>query len=161
VTAYAKDSAVYGYGIDVSRACNVNLSDMTGYALPDIYGATFGTIAQAGIDGVIQATCLADCGNSSDPLIVAYSEGPHAVNFIDVELSVPLVTDASLNAADAWEKAMKPEGQGYLENARFNCGDRHQAVAQQAFKDIAVTHVFVGHGQDEVENAILKSCPTR
>jgi hypothetical protein len=56
---------------------------------------------------------------------------------------------------------MKPDGQNYIDNARFNCGDRNQDVAHQAFKNVAVTHVFVGYGRDEIEDAIRKSCPAQ
>ncbi|WP_305782273.1 ATP-binding protein [Acidisphaera sp. S103] len=60
-------------------------------------------------------------------------------------------------AAESWENAIKSEAQDCLENARFNCADRHQASVQQAFNGVTVTHVFVGYGEDEVEDMIQKS----
>jgi hypothetical protein len=80
-------------------------------------------------------------------------QGPRASNFINIELSTPLATDATLNAADACEKAMKPEGQAYIDNERFSCSARHQDGTQRGLKDVANTHVFIGRGQDEVEDA--------
>lgn len=72
-------------------------------------------------------------------------------------IKIVLPNGARFTAAESWENAIKPEAQDYLENARFNCADRHQASVQQAFNGVTVTHVFVGYGEDEVEDMIQKS----
>ena len=157
VTAYAADGNVYGYALDISRACHPDLSELLNTPMPTSWPATFGTFAKA-MPGTFQATCLTGCGNAADPLVLLRVQGPHSNDFVNLEISVPLADERSLQASGTWQAAMRPSGASYAENGHFNCDTRYEATAEQAFAAIGFTHLFVGHDEDEVASDIDKGC---
>lgn len=158
VTAYVMRGDVYGYGLDVKRACKPDISDIFRSAPQTSWPMTFGTFGQDFWGAAYQANCLTSCGNSSVPLVLFRYQGPHASDYINVELTVALYLDSTLTASETWKDAMKPRGADYVINGKFNCEGRYQEVAQKAFAGIAFTHLFVGHGQDETADEVDMSC---
>jgi peptidoglycan hydrolase-like protein with peptidoglycan-binding domain len=165
VTAYVQNDVVYGYGMNISRACYADLSSFVGGTdMPPItVSSTFGQY-EDGIPGSYLATCLQDCGNAQDPMVIMRYEGPHADNYIDIELGVTLGTDKAIDASEAWADAMKAEGEKWIDDGNFNCapgGDKYQDVAAKAFAGVAPTWLFVGYGQDEWEDQAQSGCPSQ
>lgn len=158
VTAYAHKGSIYGYGMDVSRACNVNLSELANAPLPPTRNATFGQFEKV-MPGTFRATCLQGCGNAADPTIIWSSEGSHAQDFVHVELHVILANKPVLDAADKWEAAMKASGgDDYIESGSGACDGKHDDAAQAAFSDVGFTHLYVGNGPSPEEDGIEQGC---
>jgi hypothetical protein len=165
VTAYVQNGAVYGYGMNISRACYVDLSAFDGGTeMPAMtVSSTFGQY-ESGFSGSFLATCLQGCGNAQDPMIIMRYDGPHSNNYIDVELAVPLATDQAINASEIWTNAMKSEGDTWIDDGKFNCspeGDKYQQIAANAFSNVALTWLFVGYGQDEWMDQAGNGCSSQ
>jgi hypothetical protein len=165
VTAYVQNGAVYGYGMNISRACSVDVSAFVrGTGIPPItQSSTFGQY-ENGLSSSFLSTCLQGCGNAQDPMLIMRYDGPHVYNYIDIELVVPLGSDQAISASEVWANAMKSEGDTWIENAKFNCspeGDKYQQIAENAFSNVSPTWLFVGYGQDEWMDQAVNGCSSQ
>ena len=72
-------------------------------------------------------------------------EGPHAVGFVNVVLTVILADETSIRATERWEAFMrKRESEDYIVNTRFNCDQKYNAEAIRDFSKVSVSRVTVG-----------------
>ncbi|QIM49585.1 hypothetical protein G9Q38_10560 [Pusillimonas sp. DMV24BSW_D] len=148
ITATIKGGSVSALHMPLSDTCRADLRSFIGdYAPAATSKLTFGAFAQtSGGDLRYLANCLTMCGNAYDPSAYAHWEGPRAAGFMQVLLEVVLVEDAAYAAASAWGEHMtKAAGEDYVMDTRFNCEARFDDVAAQAFKNVQVTAVTIGH----------------
>lgn len=149
ITATINNGAISALNMELGGKCQVNLSTFIGdYAPPAGQALTPGNFEKSSGGGLSYlADCLYLCGNAADPSVYAYWEGPRAAGFMEVMLEVVLVDDEALNAASIWQDHMtKAAGEDFVMDTRFNCDRRFDTVAHQAFKDVRVTAVTIGHG---------------
>jgi len=147
VTAYADKGAVQAYGLRLTPKCNFNLGEFLGNGYPSTKGLTIGRFGSGtfGSDMRVQAACAYLCGNAADPEIDFTWQGPHAANFLMVVLTVVLVDDAAVDAAQRWTTLMRQkEGDDYVLNTKFNCEDKYDAAAVTDFAKVQVTDITVG-----------------
>ena len=149
VLAYAKDTEVEGYSLDLKPACNINLGKYfnTEFSTQGLTIEKFTSAVGAGPGQplTVQSDCISMCGNAADPTVDFAYHGPHAVNFLTVIATVILVDKPSLDAADEWRTAMKSQGEGYVINTRFNCDHRFDAFANRAFANVPVYQLTIGY----------------
>ena len=138
-----KKNAIVGLSMETGSGCPLEISRF----LPDrsfspLKALTFGGFdTAAGFPGDFHADCLQTCPNVADPVVTEAWNGPHADNFIEVELAAPLVDDAAIAAAGKWVEAMKGEGDAYIDAGRFNKDGKYQPAARAAFKDVRVASI--------------------
>lgn len=105
---------------------------------------TFGDFDRAW-GGRFYADCLSLCSNRADPVVYEHFDGPHALNFIEVNLETVLVDDAAIQAAKTWTDAITAaRGAAFVETRQFNCAAAFDAPAHQAFKLVRLTAISVG-----------------
>jgi hypothetical protein len=147
VTVYANGPAVVGYSLDLTPRCNFDLGAFLGNGYSSTSGLTIGKFA-AGLFGpqlLVQSSCIYLCGNAADPTVDFTFEGPHAVGFVNVVLTVILADETSIAATERWEAFMrKREGEDYVVNTRFNCDQKYSAEALRDFSKVSVSRVTVG-----------------
>jgi hypothetical protein len=133
--------------MQISEQCQFDLSVFSGnYKFPRLFGLTFGEFEQPYVSGQFQASCLYLCGNSADPVVRDFYQGPHAENFIQMVPEVVLVSDAAIAASSAWSDAMKNAmGEDYVVNTKFNCDRRFDALAHRLFAKVPITGITVGY----------------
>jgi hypothetical protein len=142
-----KQGNIASLGLEtVSRECSFDLAPFVGaqHAMP-VDRLAFGQLYGPMADGKFYADCIYLCGNAADPVVTFFYEGPHSLQFLQVAASVTLVDDASINAAGAWQAAMKPEGQDYVVQTRFNCDNKYEAAARTAFSNVRISAISVGY----------------
>jgi len=147
VTAYADKGAVQGYSLRLTPKCSFNLGDFLGNRYPTTKDLTIGKFGNGafGSDMRVQAECAYLCGNVADPQIDFTWQGPHAANFLTVVLTVVLVDDAAIDAAQRWTTLMRQkEGDDYVLNTKFNCEDKYDAAAVKDFAKVKVTDITIG-----------------
>lgn len=148
ITATMAGGTVSALRLELTERCQADLSSFIGgYAPAADQALSFGSFASAA-GGVLDfsADCLSMCGNAYDPSTYALWEGPRAANFMQVLLEVELVGDKAIDASNRWEAAMTAQkGDDYVMDMRFNCENSFSAVANEAFKDVPVTAVTIGH----------------
>jgi hypothetical protein len=145
---YAKGSEVVGYTLSLSPKCNFNLGNFLGSGYSSTNGLTVGGFINGGLgQGMrVQSGCIYMCGNAADPAVDFTYEGPHALGFISIVLSITLAGGPSLDAVDLWEKAMRSrEREDYILNTRFNCDRKYDAIAIRAFSNVPVDQITVGY----------------
>src|SRR5438128_2091633 len=82
----------------------------------------------------------------ADPTVRFHWEGPHAMNFLTVDLISVIAYDESINAASRWSNLMTAvEGQQYVLNVRFNCDAKYQQLGSQIFRNVEVSEIIVGY----------------
>jgi len=152
VRASIKDEAVYALRLELTPSrCQADLSSF-GFNR-STRGLTFGYFtsgkypeAQYALDPSFYADCLMLCGNAYDPSVYAFWEGPHTKNFIQVVLEVVQASGPALDAVDQWRESMLQQmGENYVVDLRFNCEDRFSYVAAQAFENVEVEAITIGH----------------
>ena len=148
VYAYAKGAELMAYSLKLSPRCNFNLGDFLGNG----YGPTDGMTVGKFVGGSFQSgmrlnsDCIFMCGNAADPVVNFIWEGPHAVNFVNVVLSVTLADAPAIEAAERLEKVIRENGgnDAYLIATKFNCDRRFDAIATRDFANIRVDEISVG-----------------
>lgn len=147
VTAYADKGAVQAYSLRLTPKCNFNLGDFLGNGYGTTMGLTIATFGGGafGSDMRVQADCAYLCGNAADPRVDFTWNGPHAANFLTVVLTVVLVDDGAIDAAQQWTTLMRQkEGDDYVLKTNFNCEDKYDADAVKDFARAQVTDITVG-----------------
>jgi hypothetical protein len=139
VTAFAKGPTVIGYSLDLTPRCNFDLGAYLGNGYPSTKGLTIRKFA-SGLFGpslLVRSSCIYLCGNAADPTVEFEFEGPHAVNYVNVVLTVVLADEGSIAAANRWDTYMrKRENENYIVDARFN---RDQKYATEAIRDLRMS----------------------
>jgi hypothetical protein len=135
----AAKGEIAGFGVETAALCPVAIDAfLPDREFPALKALTFGAFdAGAGSPGTFTADCLELCPNLADPVVTEAWDGPHADDFIHVELSAPLVDDAAIAAAQTWAAALKADGDP---NAGAAKGD-HQEAARAAFKAVHPTAI--------------------
>lgn len=143
----AEGGKISGFEIPVTPECAFDLARFMPNAdgLPALGDLTFETF-DAAVAGQVryQADCLKLCGNAYDPSVYAAWEGARADNMMTVTLGKRLIDDVSIDAADAWEKAMAGEGDDYVVDTRFNCDGKYDEAARAALKAVKPDRIFIG-----------------
>jgi hypothetical protein len=146
VQAFVAGTKVQRYSITLTPRCNFNLGAfLNGYSSTS--GLTVGKFASGAYhpDMRVQSDCIYSCGNAADPTVNFIWNGPHAVNFVSVVLTVVLASDAAIAASDRWEKQMRSkEGDDYITDTKFNCDGKYDKAAVQAFATVPVNEVVIG-----------------
>jgi hypothetical protein len=148
VVAYAKGTEVVGYSLDLNPKCNFNLHGFMGDGYSTTDGLTIAKFVRGGFgaDMHVQSNCIYLCGNAADPTVDFTFEGPHVLNFLSIVLTVTLADTPSLDAEERWEKAMRSrEGDDYIRNVRFNCTNKYDTLAIQAFANAPVNQITIGY----------------
>ncbi len=148
ISAGIKDGNIRWLRLDLSPKCNFNLGTFIGNGYPTTAGLTVGRFARGsfGSDLRVQTPCLTSCGNAADPEVDFTWEGPHAVNYINVTLSVVLVSGPALAASTRWENIMRRrEGESYVQDTKFNCVRTYDAEGIRAFADAPIKSVTIGY----------------
>jgi hypothetical protein len=146
--AYAHGTGIIGYSLFLTPNCNFNLGNFLGSGYSSTNNLTIGKFVKAGFgaDMRVQADCIYLCGNAADPTVDFTFEGPHAVNYISIVLTVSLAEDSAAAAARRWEKVIRAtENEDYVTEARFNCSPKYDAAAIQAFADVPVFQITLGY----------------
>jgi hypothetical protein len=146
--AWVKGGKALGYSLDLAPDCSFELANFLGNNYPSTKGLTIGRFA-AGAFGPalrVQSSCIDLCPNAADATVDFTFEGPHAVDFVDIVLTVVLADDASVAAAQRWAQTMRAtENSQYVLAARFNCDTKYDAAAVKEFADIPVNRIAVGY----------------
>jgi hypothetical protein len=99
-----------------------------------------------GWSGQFYSDCLSLCGNAYSPSVYEYFTFSRADRFLEVMLSVVQVERSVLDAADVWQEAMeKAEGEDWVAETKFNCTDKYNAIAQQAFRNVTIEAITIGY----------------
>ncbi|HRO18838.1 MULTISPECIES: hypothetical protein [Alcaligenes] len=149
ITATIGGGKVSALRMELTDKCEADLSTFIGTYAPPVNRILTADIFIGSYGGPLNysADCLSMCGNSYDPSVYASWQGPRAAGFMEVILEVELADDNAINASNIWEEHMTAAmGEDYVINTRFNCDRRFDPVANQAFKDIKITAITVGHG---------------
>lgn len=143
----APQGRISSLSVELNDNCGASLKSFLGDSFsPDESRAlTFGNFTEHTGDLQFHADCLSGCGNAYDPSVYAFWEGPRAVNFMQLQLEVKLVSGAALDAANQWEEAISnARGEEYVMLNRFNCEDHFDPQASAAFHDVVITRMTVG-----------------
>lgn len=151
VEATISEGTVRSLHIDLSPNCTFDLNAFLpsrSNTFPTTHLMTFGQFnstneSQGYIN--IYASCLTGCGNAADPVIYEHWEGPRAYGQLEIMLEVVQI-DSAWKAAEKWkEKMVKAEGHEWVEERKFNCTQKYETVAQQAFQDVTISAITVGY----------------
>ena len=100
----------------------------------------------AGPGNLFHSGCIMSCGNAADPTVRFHWEGPHALDFLTIDLISIIAYRNSIEAATRWSNLMTAaEGQQYVMSARFNCDAKYQQTGAQLFRDVEVYEIIVGY----------------
>jgi hypothetical protein len=149
--AYAKGSAVIGYSLVLTPKCSFNQSNFMGEKYSSTNGLTISKFVKAGFgsDMRVRSSCIYLCGNAADPTVDFVFEGPHALNFISIVLTIVLADAPSLDAAQRWENVMRAaESKDFIIDTKFNCTTKYDDAAIRAFSDVPVSRITVGYSPD-------------
>lgn len=150
VTARVKDGEVVAYGMRLTKACSADVSKLMGRRFVVTQATTFSQFTAAfgnSIGGdTFYASCLGSCGNAADPTATYKWEGPHAMGFINVDLTATIAGDASIAAAFRWrDEILKNEGEAYVSDARFNCSPKYRSMGLSLFRQVPLSEVVIGY----------------
>ena len=166
VTATISDDSVSTLGLaKLSSKCTFNLNKFLTNAngkLPAPHVMTFGQFDDFnGDDGQFWTDCLTMCGNAADPSVYLHWQGPHAENWIEVQLEVVLVDDAAIEASEKWSEAMeKAEGEDWVLETKFNCSrTKYDKIAHKIFRDVRISAITIGYGLDTPITAVSGCSP--
>lgn len=154
ITATIDNARVSALRMELSDRCSADLSSFIGDGAPAATPAlTFGAFEHyAGSSLRYLADCLTLCGNAADPIVYAYWEGPRSSGFMEVLLETVLAGDDSLDASTLWQEHMlKATNQDYILDTKFNCEPRFDSIAANAFKNVPVRSITIGHGLETLE----------
>jgi hypothetical protein len=132
---------------NLSPNCQFGLSSFVGdFAPHQLLGMTFGDFENSAGQGRFESWCIYLCGNATDPVVYDRWAGPHAVNFLEIQLEVVLVDKAAIDASMAWADLMRRQsGDNYVVNTKFNCDATYDAAAHQLFSNVPITGITVGY----------------
>ena len=148
VTVIEKHEVIQSLGLELNERCTFDLNPFLQSHLPSANRLTFGAFDQEE-DGRFYADCLSMCGNSTDPIVYEHFLGPHAMDFIEVNLKVALVDDQAIAASNVWEKALESsKGLGFIYSGKFNCTAAFDGLVHRAFAKVKVTAITIGYGLD-------------
>lgn len=155
VIATMQNEKVTALRLELTSKCKADLSSFIHDYAPESSALPFGLLTKPLTFGQFiaaagpvsySADCLYLCGNAYDPSVYAHWHGPHAAQFLEVMLEVVLVGDEAIQASQTWSNhMMKAVDDTYVINTKFNCDNRFSEIAEQAFENVAVTAVTVGH----------------
>jgi hypothetical protein len=173
VTAYVRKNAVAGYGLILGRDQHFDKDDNCNITIPgpdhlSTKGMTIGTFISTNGIGIAEpqslftAPCISMCGNAADPTVVFHYEGPHASNFMKIDLMSTTGDQAAFNAAEQWAKLMtNAEGKNYVTEARFNCDGKYQKLGLQLFQNVEPYRIVIGFGDFTEESYLTTTCGNR
>jgi hypothetical protein len=170
LTAYVSNKEVVGYGLilggdrrSVKSNCNINLENRLN--AKDLTIGKFVSIMGVGIadeENLFNSPCIHSCGNAADPTVIFHYEGPHASNFVKIDLISAIDGEVSVNAVERWRNLMtKAEGESYVMSARFNCDAKYQRLGLQLFRDVEVYKIIIGYGDFRRETNPSATCGGR
>lgn len=151
-----KDGAVTYLGLKgVSLHCRFPLQRFIPHlppthvdALSELTFDTFENEVGSGIDqNFYDVECLGSCGNSADPSVSLFHNGPHVDEFINImiEQDYPYSDGASDKAFAALEDVLiKREDSDYVAYGRVKCDVKYQPLDRELFKKSHVKNVYVG-----------------
>jgi hypothetical protein len=164
--AYLRDGRVEAFELalefGLEGPCTMQLGPFLGVALPVADAMTLGDVTRAlGLPAEVDRrtfgmSCLnvRDCPGAEEPTAEFFWQGPQGL-----QLRLSLIATfgeggiqeanvPAMAAADAWERAMRRQGEGrdYVVNARFNCDDRYQREGIRLFAAAPVNLIQVGRG---------------
>ena len=143
--AWTEKGNVVQYELPLNSKCQADLTRLMQQSM-STKGLTIGKFQEVSGDLLARADCLSLCGNAADPVASFIWEGPRALGFVQVSLKVTLASDAALNASERWQRAMSAkEGEDFVIEAKFNCTDKYNEVALDAFKNVLVTDIGFGY----------------
>lgn len=149
ITATITGDKVSALHMALTDKCSPDLTTFIGsYAPPPTRPLTAGSFVEASGGGTLRysADCLSLCGNAYTPSVYARWDGPRAIDFMEVVLDVALINDDALRAAEVWQERMtRIANETYVSEGRFNCDNRFDPIANEAFKNIRVTGITIGH----------------
>jgi hypothetical protein len=158
LTAYVRNNTVEAYKLSLSADCTMDLSPFVGARLPSVSIMTLENLAEA--VGPLPAPtrqnfrslCISGCGNAADPTVEYLWRAPSGPRPIEVKLTYVLASGAAGEAGDNWQRAVeRAESKEYVEQARFNCDDRHQAAGFRLFNNVDPNEITIGRGvRDEL-----------
>lgn len=164
--AHLRDGRVQSFELPVDLVqagdCTMQLGPFLGVALPEARRMTLGDFTRAvGLPAEIGRrsfgmSCLnpRDCPGAEEPAAEFFWRGPQG---LEVRLTISATFGEegihranipALTAANAWERAMRAQGEGqdYIVRARFNCDDRHQREGIRLFGAAPVSTIQIGRG---------------
>ena len=148
ITAYASHGAIEGYSLSLRPNCNFNLGNFMGSGYGSTTGLTVGAFLRAWKGTMVlhaESECIDMCGNAADPSMDFIFEGPHAMNYLNVQLTVVLDEKQSIEAAEKLTDDLKRnEGSEYVTNTKFNCNNKYDALASKLFANVPVRSITVG-----------------
>lgn len=149
VTAHVSGSTITALGLELSPKCTFDLNVFFPVAgKPQFPLAHRATINK--FDGDFRADCLGMCGNAYDPSVYKIGHTSRAWGDLDVRVNVLLTSKAAIDAAVAWEAAMKKaESEDWMLALKFNCTDKYNSPASEAFRNVRITSIVIGYGLQE------------
>ena len=158
VGAYFDENVVLALRLDLTPQCSFDLNRFVRPRegrFPPANAMKFGDFDTAmNGGGQYHADCLFLCGNAAESVVFQDWTGVQADNWLVVRLEVPLREDPAIDAGFAWREAMAGEDEDWRIDARFNCTDRYDARAHDAFRNVQVSAITVGYFLPE-----LTTCP--
>ena len=150
ISAGVASGTVESLSISLSPKCTFDLNPfLPNFAgkIPNLVGMTFGQFDKLSqSQGTFYADCLSECGNAYDPVVYEHWSSSRADGFLEVMLGATQTGDAVLDAADSWQSAMeKAEGADWVQERKFNCAPKHDQVAHEAFRNVAIDQITIGH----------------
>ncbi len=146
VDVVAESNAVRSLGLRLNDRCTFDPSLFLGIKLPSANKMTFGDLDRAWGGGRFYADCLYLCGNAYDPSVYEHFDGPHAANFIEVNVEAALVSRASVAASEKWQAAIQADrSQDFVMKTQFNCTTSFDQAAHSFFRNIKLTELTVGY----------------
>jgi hypothetical protein len=146
VTIAVRAGEIKSLSLDLDQTCTIDPAPFLEARLPSANRMTFGDFDRA-YHGRFYADCLTLCSNRADPVVFEHFDGPHALNFVEVNLQAALVDDAVIKAADEWSGAIaSTKGSKFVEHRGFNCTGQFDAAAHKAFQMVRLTAITIGEG---------------
>jgi hypothetical protein len=176
VTAYVQNNEIAGYGLLLlllgrdqhfhkNDNCNIYIPAYGHLSTKNLTIGKFTRTVGVGIEdprSIFNSPCITMCGNAADPIVIFHYEGPHASNFVKIDLISTISDDVSINAAKRWENLVtSAEGKNYVTEARFNCDGKYQNIGLQLFQNVEPYKIIIGYGNFPTESYLATPCSKR
>jgi hypothetical protein len=150
VTANVINGSIKSLHLDLWKDCTFDLNKYLYHysgMFPPVHRMTFGDFSAIAGGGDFFADCLIGCPNTADPIVYEHWQGSHAdLDYLSVLLEVSLSEDSAIEAASKWKNAMEQaEGDEWIENKNFNCLNRYNSDALDAFRNVTVSGITIGY----------------
>lgn len=150
VTANVVNGSIKSLRLDLSEDCTFDLNKFLYHysgRFPPLHRMTFGDFSTITGGGDFFADCLIGCPNTADPIVYEYWQGSHAdLDYLEVLLEISLSDDSTIEAAGKWRVKMRQEeGEEWIENRNFNCQNKYNSAALEAFGNVTVSGITLGY----------------